>query len=289
MQSSFKTTLLVLVILPVYTQTFSSASRPPKCYYIKKTLHKITQFIRFQSNSGAIDDTTFNVTLVHDRTCKLKLDLAEKTFYFSYYYFKNVLTHLHGSNSAQNLIDKCTNDRFNIRFTKHEQNLIQMFNSSINYGSKCAILAKKTYDSMVQDHLGKHGRASIQRKTFIIYTCLFSILIVLSILIMIYQFKNWNKERKELLYSFPVRAEIMYQALGSHHEINKLKTSAINRQIFIDCGEEGDTRSEFSFTDTERMKYVEQWLNKVAIVNCIRINSRDYNTLRVCSNQRVDV
>ena len=275
---------MLLIILPLNVDSYSNASRPPKCYYIKKTLHKITQFIRFQSNSQQAE-TKFNVTLIHDRTCKLKLEIKDKTFYFSYYYFKNVLAHLNGYNSAQNLIDKCTNNRFDIQFTKYERELIQMFNSSIDYGFKCAVLAKKSHDSLVQDRLGEHTRAIIQRKTFIIYTCLFSILIIISIFIMVYQFINWNRERKELLYSFPVRAEIMYQALSQKNEIN----NRLNHEIFIDCGDDGDRRSEFSFTDSDRMMYVEQWLDKISIVNCIRINSRDFNMLRVYSNQRVDV
>ena len=40
--------------------------------------------------------------------------------------------------------------------------------------------------------------------------------------------------------------------------------------------QDGDTRSEYSITDYERMKFVQEWLNSISMFRFLRVNSASY-------------
>lgn len=40
--------------------------------------------------------------------------------------------------------------------------------------------------------------------------------------------------------------------------------------------QDGDTRSEYSITDYERMKFVQEWLNSISMFRFLRVNSASF-------------
>lgn len=83
-----------------------------------------------------------------------------------------------------------------------------------------------------------------------------------------------NSTSKDLkLISFPPNNEL---SVNKSHFIAAAASSNGGMDIH-QVEPDGDTRSEYSITDYERMKFVQEWINSISMFRFLRINNNNNN------------
>lgn len=202
-------TLLALLLIQLNSTVPTPSSQ---CQHLTRTLRNINHFIRFQRHLDQSTDRPLklNISIIQQRKCKLKLDINERSFFFSYYYFRDALKHL-------DLIDQRNCSLTNLKNVYlNESSLFQVLKSS-GLKETCQELARSNKNYLIKTiHTDLNARTKIilRKRPFQFYVYFFVILILVTGLVLLHQFVRWQKNSKNRLYE-------CFQPVSSMKEIKK--------------------------------------------------------------------